>query len=145
MFDCFLVQVDLVGVVDFYVGEDVWMMLLYFVIDCMGDVGEGECVLFVGYLCVEDYLQQQIVQFVFEVVQVIVVDCVGYFVGFFDGIWGNVGEVLLQVLWVFLCGIVQVCYDLQQVVQFGIGGYVGFFDGVRQVISCVMVGGYCLV
>lgn len=150
VFDCFLVVCYFVCIVYVDIGEYVWVMVLYFVVDCMGDFGEGKCFLFFGYVCVEYYLQQQVVKFVVEIVQVVVVDCIGDFIGFFDGVGGDGCEVLFQILWVVVLWVVQLCYDCQQVFQFVVCGVVGgggvvcvyVVFRISWIISCVMVGWY---
>ncbi len=62
----------------------------------------------------EHHLQQQVAEFVAQVVEVAAVDRVGDFVGFLDGVRRDGGEALLQVPGAAALWIAQPRHDRQQ-------------------------------
>ena len=68
-----------------------------FVADRSGHVVEGEDLRLVGHLRMKHHLEQQIAQFVLEVVQIAALDRVGDLIGFLDRIGRDRTEILLQI------------------------------------------------
>ena len=101
---------------------------LHLVADRARDLGEGKRTLFFSHARMEHDLEQQVTQFIAEVVEVAPIDRVGHFIGFFDRIGGDGGEVLFQVPGTATLRVAQARHDGQQPLQLraGVAGGRGF-------------------
>ena len=68
--------------------------------DALHYVAESELVCLFAHLGVIDNLQQQLSNLLAQVIDVVARNCVGYLVGFFDGVRHNGREILLDIPWV---------------------------------------------
>lgn len=84
------------------------------VADRAGHVVEGEGFRLVGHLRVKHHLEQQIAQFVLEVIQIAPLDRVGDLIGFLDRVGRDRTEILLQIPGAAGSGRAQGRHDLDQ-------------------------------
>ncbi|KCW98283.1 hypothetical protein DK27_11175 [Xanthomonas arboricola pv. pruni] len=91
-------------------------------------VGESERALLGGHLRMEDHLQEKVAQLVAQSRQVVAIDGVGNFVGFFDGVWRDAGEGLLHIPRTAVLTIAQARHQLQQALE--VAGRRGLRHGV---------------
>ena len=89
-------------------------------------VAEIEGALFLGHAGVEDDLEQQIAEFVLEIVQVAARDGVGHLIGFLERIGRDGAEVLFEVPGAAGAGRAQRGHDLDQP-----GNIAGRLHGLR--------------
>ena len=76
--------------------------------------GEIEIAGFLGHLRVKHDLEQQVAQFVLERRHIVVIDGVGDFIGFLDGMGKDGGEGLFDVPRATAVGITQPRHDIEQ-------------------------------
>jgi len=79
------------------VGEDVRMPADHFPANRFNDVAKAECVLLLGHPGVIDDLEQEVAEFVLEVIEIVAANRVGDFVGFLDRVRRDGREILLQI------------------------------------------------
>ena len=84
------------------------------VANASGNRIEIEALCFPGDLRVEHHLQQQVAEFLLEILVVTMTDCIGHFVGLFQDIWHQRGMGLFQVPGAARCWIPQLCHDIDQ-------------------------------
>ena len=65
--------------------------------DRLDHVAEGECVLLLGHAGVKHHLQQEIAQFVSQIIEVAARDRIGDLVGLLDGVGRNGREILFEI------------------------------------------------
>ena len=80
-----------------FVAEHVRMTADHLVANGVGDVVESEGALLLRHPRVEHDLQQQVAEFVFQIVKIAALYGVGDFVGFFNGVRRYTGEGLLKI------------------------------------------------
>ena len=96
-FDAFPHALDGVGGTALGIGKDVRVPPDQLFGDGLDHVAEVERALLLGHPGVEDDLQQQVAQLLAELLDVVVLDCVGDLVGFFERIGRDGAEVLLEI------------------------------------------------
>ena len=96
------------------VAEDMRVSSDHLACDRLNDVAEGECVFLFGHACMKHYLQQQIAEFVSEIVQVATRDGISDFVGFFDRVGRNTREILFEIPRAAGAGCSQRRHDFEQ-------------------------------
>ena len=69
----------------------------HFVRNCLSHVLKIETPVFFGHACVENDLKEQIAKFIAQLCEVLALDRVRNLIGFFNGVGGNGGEVLLHI------------------------------------------------
>ncbi len=112
--DLIPLNVDLVGRQPAFVAEHVRMTADQLLGDRLHHVAERERALLLGHAGVEHDLQQQVAQFVLQVVEVAAADRVGHLVGFLDGVGRDGREILLEVPRAAAAGRAQRRHDLDQ-------------------------------
>jgi len=65
--------------------------------DCFDYVAEGECIFFFRHTGVKHHLQQEIAEFIPEIVEIAAGDSIGDFIGLLDGVGRNGREILLEI------------------------------------------------
>ncbi len=79
------------------VGEHMRMPPDHFSRNSLDDVPESKCVLLLGHAGVKYHLQQEIAEFVLEIVEIIARDGVDHLIGFLDGVGRDRRKILLEV------------------------------------------------
>ena len=82
--------------------------------DGVNDVAEIEGALLLRHPGMKHDLKQEVAQFVAEIVEVAARHGIGDFVGLFDRVWRDAGEILLKVPWAAGARGAQRRHDLQQ-------------------------------
>jgi len=97
-----------------FVGKDVWMTTNHFPRDRLDHVAERERALLLGHASVKHHLQQQIAEFVAEVVHIVLCDRFGHLIGFLDGVGRDCREGLFQIPWAARYRRAQPRHDLDE-------------------------------
>ena len=82
--------------------------------DRLDHVAERECVLLLGHARVIHHLQQEIAEFIPEIVEIAARDGVGHLVGFLDGVGRDRRKILFEVPRTAAAGRAQRHHDLEQ-------------------------------
>src|SRR5918997_5103684 len=96
-----------------------WMAAHKLAGDGLDHIRKGESPLFLGHSGMEDYLEQEISEFVLQVGQIASFDGVQDLVGFLKGVGSNGGEVLLQIPGAAGDGCPERGHDLQKLRNVG--------------------------
>jgi hypothetical protein len=80
-----------------FVAEHMRMPADHLACHSLDDVAESECILLLRHAGVIDHLQQEIAEFILEVIKIAVGDGLGHLIGFLDGVGGDGRKVLLEV------------------------------------------------
>ena len=102
------------GQLSVLVGKDMRMPPDHLGGDGLDHVAESERILLLGHAGMKHHLQQEIAQFVAEIVEIAARDGVGDFIGFLDGVGGDAGKVLFEVPRAPAAGRSQRRHDLEQ-------------------------------
>lgn len=108
----------LLVVVELDAGKHVRMAADQFLADGRGDLFEIEQAALLGNLRVKHHLQQQIAQLAAQIVEIVALDGIGHFVGFFDGIRDQAVKILLQVPSATPFGVAQAGHQGKQILGF---------------------------
>ncbi len=82
--------------------------------DGLDHVAERECILFFRHAGVKHHLQQEIAEFVTQIVEVAARDGVGDFKGFLDGVGCDTRKILFEIPRATAAGRPQRRHDLEQ-------------------------------
>ena len=96
------------------VGEHVRMSSNHLARHRLDDVAKIECVLLLGHAGVEHHLQQEVAEFVAEVIEVAAGDGVDDLIGFLDGVGSDGCKILLEIPGTAAAGRSQRRHDIEQ-------------------------------
>ena len=105
------------GIGDAGLSENVRMPVGHFAVDGRNHVVEREQTLLLRQLGMEHHLEQEIAEFVAQVIRLTALDGIGDLIGFFDGVRRQGAEVLLQIPGTAAFGIAQGPHDYQQLLN----------------------------
>ena len=100
------------------VGEHMRMPADHFARDRLDHVAERKRVLFLRHAGVEHHLQQEIAEFVAQIVEIAARDGVSDFIGFLDGVGRDGRKILLEVPRAAGAGRSQLRHDVEQAVRY---------------------------